>query len=131
MRFRAPGYSGDECCNRACLFLSKDSFQSQRDSLQELVLRGMRRNIELLNPRWCLAGLAALRSLSIQNLGLTDLQWLDQGCDSELASLHSLDLDDNEVLQLSGASLTILSSMAGLRLLTGQTTLAEGNMSVA
>ena len=95
--------------------LRQDSFRCQRDSLQELTLCGVGQNLLLTNFSWFNSGLPALRSLTVRNLGLQHLDWLtSQVVPPDVGPVHSLDVDDNQLLHLSGASTAALVSMTAL-----------------
>ena len=95
--------------------LRQDSFRCQRDSLQELTLCGVGQNLLLTNFSWFNSGLPALRSLAVRNLGLQHLDWLtSQVVPPDVGPVHSLDVDDNQLLHLSGASTAALVSMTAL-----------------
>ena len=112
--FRADGDG-----SRPLVHISDASFDSQRSSLQELTLRGVSSNIQLASLGWYLIGLPALRCLAIQNLGVTNLWWLETTWHSAPACpLHRLNLDDNAALQLDGDSAAALLNMTGLKKLS-------------
>ncbi len=112
--FRVQG-AGD----RAFLHLSEASFDRQRNSLHELTLQGISRNIHVLNLGWHLVTLPALRCLAIQNLGVTNLNWLESSWESPPAApVHSLSLDDNAGLQLNAKAAAALLNMTALRKLS-------------
>jgi len=138
-----PGFPALESCHirfstgadgsRAFLIIHPSSFYSQKSSLQTLTLRGMN---SCIRNRGCMIDLMpAMRHLTIQNLGLTNLKWLTPVCDRDwftpvrsspaFPSLRSLKLDDNEDLQLNGAATAALLSMAALTKLSLTRRLAE------
>ena len=91
----------------------------QQDSLQALTLRSVRGDVRLMHLSWCFITLPALRHLAVQNLGLTDLDWLDSEWTTlPPALLHSLDLDGNDALQLTAAATAALRRMPALRTLS-------------
>lgn len=99
--------------------LSRDSFRAQRHRLQTLTLSGFGLHVHLADFSWCSSGLPALRNLAVRNLGLTDLEWLGSGANSPaLAALTSLDLDDNDALQMNEAAQTALLRMTALQSLS-------------
>ena len=107
------------CCaedgKRADLYLSRHSFRNQRGSLQDLKLRGVGTNVHVKNLSCDSIGLPALRHLTIRNLGLDSVDWLTpRGTPLAVAPLLSLNLDDNEDLQLSRLSAVVLLSMSTL-----------------
>ncbi len=111
--------------SRTLVHISESSFNSQRNSLQELSLRGVSNNIRLANLGWYLIGLPALRCLAI-HLGVTNLKWLETTWRSEPAGpVHSLNLDDNAALQLNGESAAALLKMTGLKKLSMRKSVAN------
>ena len=125
---RLPGLPALRCCyvafhmdaagRSAAVVLDGASFASQR-SLQELALRGISGNIYVVNLGWYLIGLPALRFLNIQNLGVTNLKWLQPSWDSVPAGpVHNLNLDYNAALQLDGEAAVSLLAMTGLQKLS-------------
>ena len=107
--------------------LSQDSFRAQRDRLQTLTLSGFGLHVQLADFSWCSSGLPALRNLAVRNLGLSDLEWLSLGANSPaLAGLTSLDLDDNDALQLNEAAQTALLRMTALKSLSFRKTGTDG-----
>ena len=111
----------------AALLLSQDSFRAQRDSLQKLTLSGVGLHVQLANFSWYSSGLPALASLAVRNVGLTDLDWLSsETTPSALAALSSLDLDDNDALQLGVTAKAALLCMTALKTLSLQETGTSG-----
>ena len=99
----------------AVLLVNHLSFYEQRSSLQTLTLRGVNSNIRMPCSAASFGMMPTLRNLSIQNLGLTGLQWLPLVSSSPaLASLRTLQVDDNKDLQLDGAATAALLAMTAL-----------------
>ena len=112
----------------AVLDLDEDSFDSPWHSLEELMLRGVSRSIHVTNLGWDLIALPALRCLAIQNLGVTNLKWMEPSWNSAPAGpLHSLDLDDNADLQLDVEGAAALLNLTALKKLSMRKTPAPSN----
>ncbi len=106
-------------CDSAVLHLDEDSFHSQRSSLTELTLCGAGRDIHVMSLGHYLVELPALRSLTIQHLRVSNLQWLEPSWQSEPPGpLQTLDLDDNADLQLDEVAAAAVLNMAALRKLS-------------
>lgn len=116
-------------CKQAYVSLSPASFHS----LQHIMLRGVSSGVHAKGLSWCIVGVPALRQLEVQNMGLTDLGWLEAGWTSSgpVAPLQSLDLDDNEALQLSGVARSTLFTMTALQKLSMRKRSAQGDASTA
>ena len=123
------GLSALQCCRLDCqksgrdeyavLHLDETSLDSQRHSLQELTLRGINNNIRVANIGWYLIALPALRFLTIQNLGVADLMWMQSSWFSQPAGpVHSLDLDDNTTLQLNAEAAAAILNLTALKQLS-------------
>ncbi len=116
----------------ALVYLSEASFGSQRHSLQQLTLRSVSQNMRLRHLCWCLIRLPALRRLAIQNLGVTNLRWLQPSWNSVPASpLHDLDLDDNAALQLDGEAAAALLNITSLQKVSMRKGVAQDAASTA
>lgn len=112
----------------ALLFLNVDSFRCQRDSLQELTLRGVGSGIRMVGQSVGFAELRALRFVTIHNFGLTGLAWLKTGC---FAPVHALNLDGNKALELSGGATAALLAMTALARLSMRKQCTGGHGNVA
>ena len=115
------------------VFLGDSAFRCQRDSLEELTLRGVSDDIRVHLQRFCVVELRALRSLAFENVGLADLRSLIPPATSPaLPSLSRLDLDGNPALQLSPLVTAGLLRMPALRTLSmRKQILPKGNVNVA
>lgn len=114
------------------LHLDEASFDSQRHSLQQLTLCGVSGNFRVMNLGWHLVALPALRCLAIQNLGVTNLSWLESGWDSGPAGpLQSLALDNNAALQLDAQGAAALLNLTALKKLSMCKTAAPTDASMA
>ena len=99
----------------AMVALTQAGPRCQQDSLQSLTLRSAHGDVRLvyLSPR--IVTRPALRHLTVQNLRLTHLDWLDvESTSRPPAPLRSLDLDGNDALQLSRAGTAALCRMTAL-----------------
>ncbi len=111
------------------VFLGDSAFHRQRDSLEELTLRGVGDGIRVHQQRFCVVELRALRCLAFENVGLTDLRSLIPPATSPaLPSLSRLGLDRNPGLQLSPLVTAGLLRMPALRTLSMRKQLPKGNI---
>ena len=125
--FRVAGRAGQP----GMASIGASGFGLQRENLRELTLHGVGTHILLKRPFSFIDDLPALRPLVIQNLGLTDLRWLNpDGAGLVLGAVRSLDLDGNKALQLDDGSVAALLHMPALRKLSMRKRLpAEGDAS--
>ncbi len=109
-------HSGGVGAAKVCLTQAGVGYQ---DSLQELTLRSVGSGVRLEQLSGYIMTLPTLRRLTVQNLGLTDLDWLDITWTTlPPAPLRSLDLDGNDALQLSEAATAALRKMTALKTLS-------------
>ena len=103
---------------QGCLFMSHATLSRQRDSLQELTLRGVGDGVRIHVVSPWLFGMTALRCLAVQNANLTALPWLGRVPCYTPRSLRTLDLDANVALQLDRTAMAALLGMSNLRQLS-------------
>ncbi len=71
----------------AAVHVSEASFGSQRNSLQNLKLRGVSGSIHVVNLGYYLSQLPALRFLAVRHLDVRNLMWLESSWSRTLLAL--------------------------------------------